>query len=60
MANKIRKLVAENEQIKKEKARESLEESERREKELGEIMAEMRSLKAQNTRMQMDNDNLSL
>jgi|LauGreDrversion4_2_1035121.scaffolds.fasta_scaffold179571_2 hypothetical protein len=51
MANKIRKLAAENEQIKKERARDALEDSERREKEVGEVMAELRNLKALNTRM---------
>jgi hypothetical protein len=60
MANKIRKLNAENEQLKKERSREGLEESERREKEVGEVMAELRNLKALNSRMQMDNDNLNL
>ena len=60
MANKIRKLNAENEQLKKERTREGLEESERREKEVGEVMAELRNLKAINSRMQMDNDNLNL
>lgn len=60
MANKIRKLNAENEQLKKERTREGLEESERREKEVGEVMAELRNLKAINSRIQMDNDNLNL
>lgn len=60
MANKIRKLNAENEQLKKERTREGIEESERREKEVGEVMAELRNLKAINSRMQMDNDNLNL
>jgi hypothetical protein len=46
--------------MKKEKNRDGLEESERREKEVGEVMAELRNLKAINSRMQMDNDNLNL
>ena len=46
--------------MKKERSREGLEESERREKEVGEVMAELRNLRAINSRMQMDNDNLNL
>ena len=36
-----------------------MEEGERREKEVGEVMAELRSLKALNLRIHMDNENLN-
>ena len=55
----MKKVCSENEQMKRERTAQAIEESERREKELGEVMAEIRNLKAQNTRIQMDNDNLN-
>jgi regulator of replication initiation timing len=59
LRERLRRVTAECEAVKRDRAREALEDGERREKEVGEVLADIRTLKAHNNRLQMENEGLA-